>query len=32
MAVGLDEILSNLYWSQKYFRAHLNGIQDQQWD
>lgn len=32
MAVGLDEILDNLYWSQKYFRAHLNGMQDHQWD
>ncbi len=32
MAVGLEEILGSLSWSQKFFRAHLNGIQDAQWD
>ena len=32
MAAGLDEILDNLYRSQKFFRAHLNGIQNEQWD
>jgi hypothetical protein len=32
MAVGLEEILGSLSWSQRFFRAHLNGIQDEQWD
>lgn len=32
MAVGLDEILDNFYRSQEFFRAHLNGMQDEQWD
>lgn len=32
MAVGLDEILDNLYHSQRFFRAHLNGIRQEQWD
>lgn len=32
MAVGLDEILDNLYRSQRFFRAHLNGMREDQWD
>jgi len=32
MAVGLDEILDSVYRSQKFLRAHLNGIQGDQWD
>ncbi len=32
MAVGLDEILDNFYRSQRSFRAHLNGMREEQWD
>ena len=32
MAAGLEAILDNLSRSQRFFRAHLNGIQDPQWD
>jgi hypothetical protein len=28
----LDEILDNLYRSQRFFRAHLNGMREGQWD
>ena len=32
MAVGLDEILQSFYSSQRFFRAHLNGMRADQWD
>lgn len=32
MAVGLDEVLDNLYRSQRFFRCHLNEMQNEQWD
>ena len=32
MAVGLDEILASFDHTQQFFRAHLNGIAEEQWD
>ena len=32
MAVGLDEIMASFHFSQRFFRAHLNGIRSDQWD
>ena len=32
MATGVEEVLSELYRSQKFYRTHLNGIQEGQWD
>ncbi len=32
MAVGLEEILNSFYFSQRFFRAHLNGMRADQWD
>jgi hypothetical protein len=32
MAAGLEEVLSELSRSQKFYRAHLNGIQAGEWD
>ena len=32
MAIGLNEILVNFTHSQQFFRAHLNGITEDQWD
>jgi hypothetical protein len=32
MAAGFEEVMDNLYRSQRFFRAHLNGILAEQWD
>ena len=32
MAVGLDEVMDNFFRTQHFFRAHLNGMQAEQWD
>ena len=32
MAIGLEEVMENLYRTQRFFRAHLNGMQPEQWD
>lgn len=32
MAIGTEEMFANLSHSQRFFRAHLNGIRQEQWD